>query len=48
VVAQVASPRAGIVYCGKDTRSIGEIIQGLVLVWELLEPEEMANRIEFL
>lgn len=41
-------PHAGIVYCGKDTRSIGEIIQGLVLVWELLDPEEMANRIEFL
>ena len=38
----------GIAYCGKDTRSIGAIIQGLVLIWEVLEPEEMANRVEFL
>jgi predicted nuclease of predicted toxin-antitoxin system len=41
-------PHAGIAYCAKDTRSIGETIQGLVLIWELLEPEEMRNRVEFL
>jgi predicted nuclease of predicted toxin-antitoxin system len=41
-------PYAGIAYCDKDTRSIGEIIRGLVLIWELLEPAEMANRVEFL
>ena len=28
----------GIVYCKKDTRSIGEIIRALVLVWEVYEP----------
>ena len=38
----------GIVYCGKDTRSIGEIIQSLVLIWEIMEPAEMVNRVEFL
>jgi predicted nuclease of predicted toxin-antitoxin system len=38
----------GIVFCVKDTRSIGEIIQGLVLIWEILEPNEMVNRVEFL
>jgi predicted nuclease of predicted toxin-antitoxin system len=38
----------GIAYCGKDTKSIGAIIHGLVLIWEVLEPEEMANRVEFL
>jgi predicted nuclease of predicted toxin-antitoxin system len=38
----------GIVYCDKGTRSIGEIIQGLVLIWEILEPAEMANRVEYL
>src|SRR5438270_13377885 len=36
-----AVAHAGIAYCDKDTRSIGEIIQALVLIWELLEPEEM-------
>jgi predicted nuclease of predicted toxin-antitoxin system len=38
----------GIVYCDKDTRSIGDIIQGLVLIWEIMEPEEMAGRVEYL
>lgn len=41
-------PHAGIVYCDKDTKCVGEMIQGLVLVWEVLEPEEMVNRVEFL
>jgi predicted nuclease of predicted toxin-antitoxin system len=43
-----AVSHAGIVYCDKDTRSIGEIIQGLVLIWEIMEPLEMAGRVEFL
>ncbi len=38
----------GIVYCPQQTKSIGQIIQGLVLIWELLEPEEMLGRIEYL
>ena len=41
-------PHRGIAYCPKDTKSIGEMIHGLVLIWEVLEPEEMANRVEFL
>jgi hypothetical protein len=39
---------AGIAYCAKDTKSIGEVIQGLVLIWEVCEPEEMAGRVEYL
>ena len=42
------TPHRGIVYCDKDSRSIGEIIQGLVLAWEVLEPDEVVNRVEFL
>jgi predicted nuclease of predicted toxin-antitoxin system len=41
-------PHAGIVFCAKDTKNIGDIIQGLALIWELLEPDEMRNRVEFL
>lgn len=41
-------PQAGLVYCDKDTKSIGEMIQALVLIWEVLELDEMRNRIEFL
>ena len=38
----------GIAYCHQQTRSIGEIIRGLVLIWEVFEPEEMQNRVEYL
>jgi hypothetical protein len=41
-------PHAGIAYCEKDTRSIGEIIDGLVLIWEIYEPAEMLNRVEYI
>jgi len=39
---------SGIAYCHRLKRSIGEIIDGLVLIWELCEPEEMMNRVEFI
>jgi hypothetical protein len=39
---------SGIAYCHRLRRSIGEIVDGLGLIWELCEPEEMANHIEFL
>jgi predicted nuclease of predicted toxin-antitoxin system len=42
------TPHLGIVYCDKDTLSIGEILSGLVLVWEVYDPEEMVGRIEYL
>ena len=41
-------PHAGIAYCEKDRKSIGTLIQGLILIWELLEPPDMANRVEYL
>ena len=41
-------PHAGLAFCRKDTKSIGEIIQALVLIWELMDPEEMANQVEYL
>jgi hypothetical protein len=41
-------PHAGIAFCHKDSLGIGEIIQRLVLIWEVYEPEKMANRVEYL
>ncbi len=38
----------GIAYCPQQSKSIGAIIQSLLLLWEILEPEEMLNRVEFL
>jgi predicted nuclease of predicted toxin-antitoxin system len=42
------TPHAGIAYCHRKSRTIGQIIDGLVLIWELLERDEMENRVEFL
>lgn len=38
----------GIAYCHQQSRSIGEMMRALELIWEILEPEEMRNRVEFL
>ena len=48
VLAAYGTPHAGIAYCHQQTRSIGEIIDGLALIWEICEPGEMANRVEYL
>jgi hypothetical protein len=39
---------SGIAYCQQESRSLGEIIQRLVLIWEIYEPEEIQNKIEYL
>jgi predicted nuclease of predicted toxin-antitoxin system len=38
----------GIAYCHQQSRSVGEIIRALELIWEVLEPGEMHDRIEFI
>ncbi len=37
----------GIAYCHQQSRSVGEIIRVLELIWEVLEPHEMRDRVEF-
>ncbi|WP_366558093.1 DUF5615 family PIN-like protein [Okeania sp. SIO3B5] len=39
---------SGIAYCIKGSRSIGEILRGLILIWEVLEPEDTIGKVEFL
>ncbi|SKB13546.1 conserved hypothetical protein [Planktothrix sp. PCC 11201] len=39
---------SGIVYCPQSSKSIGQILQGLVLIWEILNAEEMKNHLEYL
>ena len=48
ILANLGLKHAGIVYCQQNSRTIGEIIAGLELVWELCEPDEMANHVEYL
>lgn len=38
---------AGIVYAQQRT-AVGYIVRGLMLIYQLLSPEEMQNRVEFL
>jgi predicted nuclease of predicted toxin-antitoxin system len=39
---------SGIAYCRQGAASIGELLRYLVLIHDLLSPEEMAGRVEFL
>jgi hypothetical protein len=38
----------GLAYYPAQQRSIGQVIRTLLLIWEVYEPEEMSNRVEFL
>ena len=39
---------AGIAYCHQHARSVGQVLSALVLLWQVLEPRAMANRVEYL
>lgn len=45
---QTNTNHCGIVFCSQGNKSIGEIIRGLILIWELLEPRDMYGKVEFL
>ena len=38
----------GIVYCHQGSRSIGELIKALSLIWEWVDPEDMVGQVEFI
>jgi predicted nuclease of predicted toxin-antitoxin system len=46
--ASRSSDHPGIAYCPMGTRSIGGIIRSLILIYEVLTPEEMAGHAEYL
>ncbi len=46
-LAAIGTHHAGIVYAHQQT-SIGNIIQGLMLIYQVLEAEEMLDNIEYL
>jgi len=39
---------AGIAYCQQQSMSAGEILRRLILIHDLLSPEEMDGKVEFL
>lgn len=40
-------PHGGIAFCYQGTRTIGEIIKGLELIWLILDPDDMIGRVEY-
>jgi predicted nuclease of predicted toxin-antitoxin system len=48
VLASQGTEHAGLVYCHQNVRSIGQIVRALGLIWDVYEPSEMVNRIEFI
>lgn len=47
-LASRSSDHSGIAFCYKTSRSLGEIIRSLILIYEMLTPEEIAGRVEYL
>jgi predicted nuclease of predicted toxin-antitoxin system len=41
-------PHSGIAYCHLRSRNAGEILRSLILIWEILTPEEMEGHVEYL
>ncbi len=48
IIASSGEAHSGIAYCQKGKRSIGEIIESLVLIYEVLTPEDITGKVEFL
>jgi predicted nuclease of predicted toxin-antitoxin system len=48
IIASRTSDYPGIVYCQQKTRSLGEIIEGLVLIYEMYTAEDIVGRVEYL
>jgi predicted nuclease of predicted toxin-antitoxin system len=46
--ASRSSDHPGVAYCHMGAHSTGEIIRSLILIYEVLTPEEMAGHIEYL
>lgn len=42
------APHSGIVFSQAGRRSVGKLIESLVLIANVIEPEEMGNHIEFI
>ncbi len=38
----------GVAYCRMGSRSLGEMIRSLMLIYEILTPDEMRGRVEYL
>ena len=47
-IASATLEHPGVVYCHRTTRTLGEIIKSLIMIYEILTPEEMSGHVEFI
>ncbi len=47
-IAASGQEHPGIVYFPAQGRSVGEVIRGVQLIWEVYEPADIQNRVEFI
>jgi predicted nuclease of predicted toxin-antitoxin system len=47
-LAIINQNHSGIAYCHQTKRSVGQIIETLLLIYEVYTPEDMIGRVEFL
>ncbi len=47
-MASAVMETPGIAYYPSQARTIGQAIRHLLLIWEVYEPEEMRNRVEYI
>lgn len=45
---QTNTAHAGITYCHQGSRSTGEIVKTLALIWEWVDPDDMVGQVEFI
>lgn len=48
IMASNTTDYPGIVYCPPNSRSVGEILRSLILIYEVYAPEDMIGRIEYI
>jgi predicted nuclease of predicted toxin-antitoxin system len=47
-LAAAGFEHAGIVYCQQRKRRVGDVVRGLELIWERLEPREMSGQVKYI
>ncbi len=48
ILASQSTVHWGVAFCQKNSRFLGEIIRSLILIYEVLKPDEMRGWIEYL
>lgn len=46
-LAALGAQHAGIAFCQQRKRSVGQIVRGLTLLWERLDPEDFAGQVKY-